>query len=74
MVGRAHDKLIAEGLPALRHVRAARVALNHSDVIVYIERVRALPPTSPAGSCSPGAGGQRYLRIQVRGDTARERS
>jgi hypothetical protein len=44
-------------------------ALNASDVIVYVERVRELPPML-AGRLVllPIAGERRYLRIQVRGD------
>jgi hypothetical protein len=52
--------------PTFRHLVRA---LNATDVIVYLERSRALP-TALAGRLLllPRAGEQRYLRIQVRSD------
>jgi hypothetical protein len=48
-------------------------ALDRTDVIVYIEPVRDLPSTIEGRLVLlPLAHGQRYLRIQVRGDLPRD--
>lgn len=58
--------VIAEGLRRSRTFAHLVVALNHTDVIVYVEAVPTLP-SSLSGRMlfAAGTGGQRYVRIQV---------
>ena len=67
-VGPHMSKAIAEGLRRSGTFAQLVLALNRSDVIVYIETGRGLP-TSVSGRLLIAAGpdGQRYLRIQVAG-------
>lgn len=60
------QRLLTEGVARSRTFAGLVAALNHTDVIVYIEIVPKLPP-SIAGRLllAPLAGSQRYLRIQV---------
>ena len=67
-VGPQMTNVIAEGLRRSGTFTQLVLALNQSDVIVYIEARRGLPSTI-AGRMLLAAGpdGQRYLRIQVTG-------
>lgn len=67
-VGPHLTKVIAEGMRRSGTFAHLVLALNRSDVIVYIETGRGLPVTV-AGRLLLAAGteGQRYLRIQVAG-------
>lgn len=67
-VGPHMTKVIAEGMRRSGTFAQLVLALNRSDVIVYIETGRGLPATV-AGRLllAAGTGGQRYLRIQVAG-------
>ena len=64
--------LVAEGLHRSRTFAALVTALNHSDVIVYIESVMILPKgTMGRLTMMPRAGEYRYLRVQIRADLSR---
>jgi hypothetical protein len=67
-VGSRMEGIIAEGLRRSGTFAQLVLALNSSDVIVYIESGRGLPSTL-AGRMLLAAGpaNQRYLRIQVTG-------
>jgi hypothetical protein len=67
-VGSRMEGIIAEGLRRSGTFAQLVLALNSSDVIVYIESGRGLPSTL-AGRMLLAAGpeNQRYLRIQVNG-------
>jgi hypothetical protein len=67
-VGPRLTKVIAEGMRRSGTFAHLVLALNRSDVIVYIETGRSLP-TTVAGRLVLAADteGQRYLRIQVTG-------
>jgi hypothetical protein len=67
-VGSSIERIIAEGLRRSGTFAQLVVALNSTDVIVYIETGRGLPSTV-AGRMLLAAGpaNQRYLRIQVNG-------
>jgi hypothetical protein len=59
--------LITEGLRRSSTFRALVLAINASDVIVYIEATRNLPSTIDGRlMLLPLANQQRYLRIQIR--------
>jgi hypothetical protein len=67
-VGPAMTNVIAEGLRRSGTFAHLVLALNRSDVIVYIETGRGLPSTiSGRLLLAAGPEGQRYLRIQVAG-------
>jgi hypothetical protein len=67
-VGSAMTNVIAEGLRRSGTFAQLVLALNRSDVIVYIEAGRGLPSTiSGRLLLAAGPDGQRYLRIQVSG-------
>jgi hypothetical protein len=67
--------LLAEGLNRSRTFASLVTALNHSDVIVYIESVMILPKgTLGRLTMMPLAGEYRYLRIQIRADLSRRES
>jgi len=69
-VGPHMTKLIAEGLRRSGTFAQLVLALNQSDVIVYVETGRGLPSTiSGRLLLAAGPNGQRYLRIQVAGNT-----
>jgi hypothetical protein len=69
-VGPHMTKVIAEGLRRSGTFAQLVLALNRSDVIVYIETGRGLPTTiSGRMLLAAGPDGQRYLRIQVAGVT-----
>ena len=69
-VGSNMNKVIAEGLGRSGTFAQLVLALNRSDVIVYIETGRGLPSTiSGRLLLAAGPDGQRYLRIQVTGIT-----
>src|SRR6185436_12129494 len=69
-VGPNMTKVIAEGLRRSGTFTQLVLALNKSDVIVYIETGRGLPSTiSGRLLLAAGPDGQRYLRIQVAGIT-----
>jgi len=69
-VGPHMTKVIAEGLRRSGTFAQLVLALNRSDVIVYIESGRGLPSTiSGRMLLAAGPDGQRYLRIQVAGHT-----
>lgn len=69
-VGPNMTKVIAEGLRRSGTFAQLVLALNKSDVIVYIETGRGLPSTiSGRLLLAAGPDGQRYLRIQVAGIT-----
>ena len=64
--------LLAEGLHRSRTFAALVTALNHSDVIVYIESVMIMPKgTMGRLTMMPLAGEFRYLRVQIRADLSR---
>jgi hypothetical protein len=64
--------LLAEGLRRSPTFAALLVAINRSDVIVYIEHVMTLPKdTLGRLTMVPIAGVTRYLRIQIRPDLSR---
>ena len=62
---------LAAGLQRSATFARLLAAVNASDVIVYVERVMALPhDTLGRLTIVPVANGQRYLRIQIRSDLA----
>jgi hypothetical protein len=64
--------LVAEGLHRSRTFAGLVTALNHSDVIVYIESVMILPKgTMGRLTMMPRAGEYRYLRVQIRAELSR---
>jgi hypothetical protein len=74
---RAPDKriqeLIADGFCRSQTFAALVIALNRSDVIVYIESVVSLPKDMMGRiAMLPKAGSIRYLRIQIRADLPRK--
>jgi hypothetical protein len=57
---------IADGLRRSPTFANLVLAVNSSDVIVYIETVREMPPSLVGRLLiAPGSSGQRYLRIQI---------
>ncbi len=64
--------LVAEGLHRSRTFAGLLTALNHSDVIVYIESVMILPKGMMGRlTMMPRAGEYRYLRVQIRAELSR---
>jgi len=64
--------LVAEGLHRSRTFAGLLTALNHSDVIVYIESVMVLPKGMMGRLImTPPAGEYRYLRVQIRAELSR---
>ena len=64
--------LVAEGLHRSRTFAGLLTALNHSDVIVYIESVMTLPKGMMGRlTMMPRAGEYRYLRVQIRAELSR---
>jgi hypothetical protein len=64
--------LMAEGLRRSSTFAALVTALTHSDVIVYIESVMALPKNTIGRlTMMPMAGEFRYLRVQIRAELSR---
>ena len=65
--------LLAEGLHQSRTFASLMTALNHSDVIVYIEAVMILPKDTMGrlAMLPRVGGGSRYLRVQIRADLSR---
>jgi hypothetical protein len=63
--------LLNTGINRSRTFAKLVTALNATDVIAYVERVRELPDRLQGRLLMlPVAGGQRYVRIQVRSDLA----
>jgi hypothetical protein len=65
--------MLAEGLHQSRTFASLMTALNHSDVIVYIEAVMILPKDTMGrlAMLPRVGGGSRYLRVQIRADLSR---
>jgi hypothetical protein len=64
--------LLAQGFSRSPTFASLLLALNRSDVIVYIETVMTLPAdTAGRLTLVPFAGQTRYLRIQIRPDLSR---